>query len=210
MKIAQKNCIEFVEALSSKEAVPGGGGASALVGSIGMALGSMVCNLTIGKNKYKDYEDDIKEILSKADKIEKDLLDMIDEDAKCFLPLANAYKLPKSTCDEITIKEEAIQKALKRACEVPIDVVKTCYEAIKLHEELVDKGSRLALSDIGVGIQCLRAALLSAQLNVLININSIKDKEYVKNIRTEVDELVSRGIQICDSVYSKVEIELGK
>lgn len=210
MKISQKNCIEFVEALSSKEAVPGGGGAAALVGSIGMALGSMVCNLTIGKNKYKEYEDDIKEILSKANKIEKDLLDMIDEDAKCFLPLANAYKLPKSTCDEIKIKEEAIQKALKLACEVPIDIVKTCYEAIKLHEELVDKGSRLALSDIGVGIQCLRAALLSAQLNVLININSIKDKEYVKNIRTEVDELVSRGIQICDSVYSKVEIELGK
>lgn len=210
MKIAQKTCIEFVDALASKNAVPGGGGAAALVGSIGMALGSMVCNLTIGKKKYAEHEDVIKDILLKANKIEKDLLDMIDKDAECFLPLSKAYRLPKSTPEEIKIKEETMENALKLACEVPIDIVKTCYEAIKLHEELVDKGSKLALSDVGVGIQCLRAALLSGQLNVLININSIKDEEYVKNIRSEIDELVSKGTKICDEVYAKVEIALGK
>ncbi len=210
MKIAQKTCIEFVDALASKNAVPGGGGAAALVGSIGMALGSMVCNLTIGKKKYAEHEDVIKDILLKANKIEKDLLDMIDKDAECFLPLSKAYGLPKSTPEEIKIKEETMENALKLACEVPIDIVKTCYEAIKLHEELVDKGSKLALSDVGVGIQCLRAALLSGQLNVLININSIKDEEYVKNIRSEIDELVSKGTKICDEVYAKVEIALGK
>ncbi len=210
MKIAQKTCIEFVDALASKNAVPGGGGAAALVGSIGMALGSMVCNLTIGKKKYAEHEDVIKDILLKANKIEKDLLDMIDKDAECFLPLSKAYGLPKSTPEEIKIKEETMENALKLACEVPIDIVKTCYEAIKLHEELVDKGSKLALSDVGVGIQCLRAALLSGQLNVLININSIKDEDYVKNIRSEIDELVSKGTKICDEVYAKVEIALGK
>lgn len=210
MKIAQKTCIEFVDALASKNAVPGGGGAAALVGSIGMALGSMVCNLTIGKKKYAEDEDVIKDILLKANKIEKDLLDMIDKDAECFLPLSKAYGLPKSTPEEIKIKEETMENALKLACEVPIDIVKTCYEAIKLHEELVDKGSKLALSDVGVGIQCLRAALLSGQLNVLININSIKDEDYVKNIRSEIDELVSKGTKICDEVYAKVEIALGK
>lgn len=210
MKIAQKTCIEFVDALASKNAVPGGGGAAALVGSIGMALGSMVCNLTIGKKKYAEHEDVIKDILLKANKIEKDLLDMIDKDAECFLPLSKAYGLPKSTPEEIKIKEETMENALKLACEVPIDIVKTCYEAIKLHEELVDKGLKLALSDVGVGIQCLRAALLSGQLNVLININSIKDEDYVKNIRSEIDELVSKGTKICDEVYAKVEIALGK
>ncbi len=210
MKIAQKTCIEFVDALASKKAVPGGGGAAALVGSIGMALGSMVCNLTIGKKKYAEHEDVIKDILLKANKIGKDLLGMIDKDAECFLPLSKAYGLPKSTPEEIKIKEETMENALKLACEVPIDIVKTCYEAIKLHEELVDKGSKLALSDVGVGIQCLRAALLSGQLNVLININSIKDEEYVKNIRIEIDELVSKGIKICDEVYAKVETALGK
>lgn len=138
------------------------------------------------------------------------IFSLIDKDAECFLPLSKAYGLPKSTPEEIKIKEETMENALKLACEVPIDIVKTCYEAIKLHEELVDKGSKLALSDVGVGIQCLRAALLSGQLNVLININSIKDEEYVKNIRSEIDELVSKGTKICDEVYAKVEIALGK
>ena len=94
MKISEKTCIEFVDVLASKSAVPGGGGAAALVGAIGMALGSMVCNLTIGKKKYAEYEESVKEILTKAAEIEKNLLNMIDEDAKNFLPLSKAYGLP--------------------------------------------------------------------------------------------------------------------
>lgn len=210
MKIAEKTCIEFVDALASKSAVPGGGGAAALVGAIGMALGSMVCNLTIGKKKYAEYEETVKEILNKAGKIEKDLLEMIDKDAECFLPLSKAYGLPKNTEEEIRIKEETMEKALKVACEVPISIVRVCFEAIKLHEDLVDKGSKLAISDVGVGVQCLRAAILSGQLNVVININSIKDEEYVNKVKNEVDELVKEGVRICDEVYTKVELALGK
>ncbi|MBO3444458.1 cyclodeaminase/cyclohydrolase family protein [Clostridium sp. CCUG 7971] len=210
MKIAEKTCIEFVDVLASKSAVPGGGGAAALVGAIGMALGSMVCNLTIGKKKYAEYEESVKEILNKAGKIEKDLLEMIDKDAECFLPLSKAYGLPKSTEEELRIKEETMEKALKVACEVPINIVRVCFEAIKLHEDLVDKGSKLAISDVGVGVQCLRAAILSGQLNVVININSIKDEEYVNKVKNEVDELVKEGVRICDEVYTKVEIALGK
>lgn len=210
MKIAEKTCIEFVDVLASKSAVPGGGGAAALVGAIGMALGSMVCNLTIGKKKYAEYEETVKEILNKAGKIEKDLLEMIDKDAECFLPLSKAYGLPKNTEEEIRIKEETMEKALKVACEVPISIVRVCFEAIKLHEDLVDKGSKLAISDVGVGVQCLRAAILSGQLNVVININSIKDEEYVNKVKNEVDELVKEGVRICDEVYTKVELALGK
>src|SRR3712207_9537503 len=95
---------------------------------------------------------------------------MIDEDAECFLPLSKAYGLPSLTDEEKKIKSETMENALKKACEVPIKIVKACYESIKLHEDLVDKGSRLAISDIGVGVQCLRASILSVQLNVLINI----------------------------------------
>lgn len=210
MKIAEKSCTEFVEVLASKSAVPGGGGAAALVGSIGMALGSMVCNLTIGKKKYAEYEESIKLTLEKAGQLEKKLLDMIDEDAECFLPLSKAYGLPKETEEEKRIKEETMEKALKVACEVPINIVRVCYDAIKLHEDLVDKGSRLAISDVGVGVQCLRAAILSGQLNVVININSIKDQEYVNKVKTEVDKLVEDGVKICDEVYVKVEKALGK
>ena len=210
MNISEKTCVEFVDVLASKAAVPGGGGAAALVGAIGMALGSMVCNLTIGKKKYAEYEETIKEILSKASKLEKDLLEMIDEDAKGFYPLSKAYGLPTSTDEEKQIKEETMQKALKVACEVPINIVRACHKAIKLHEELVDKGSRLAISDVGVGVQCLRAAILSAELNVVININSIKDEEYITKVNTEVKELVEDGVKICDEVFRKVEIALGK
>lgn len=210
MNISEKTCVEFVDVLASKAAVPGGGGAAALVGAIGMALGSMVCNLTIGKKKYAEYEETIKNILSKASKLEKDLLEMIDEDAKGFYPLSKAYGLPTSTDEEKQIKEETMQKALKVACEVPINIVRACHKAIKLHEELVDKGSRLAISDVGVGVQCLRAAILSAELNVVINVNSIKDKEYVTKVNKEMKELVEDGVKICDEVFRKVEIALGK
>ncbi|WP_250673673.1 cyclodeaminase/cyclohydrolase family protein [Paraclostridium ghonii] len=210
MKIAQKSCIDFVDVLASKSAVPGGGGSAALTGAIGVALGSMVCNLTIGKKKYAEYEESVKSILEKARSLEKDLLNMIDEDAQCFLPLSKAYGLPSSTEEEKKIKAETMESALKIACEVPIKIVKVCYESIKLHEDLVDKGSRLAISDVGVGVQCLRAAILSGQLNVVININSIKDEQYVESVRNEVNRLVEDGVRICDEVYKKVEIALNK
>ena len=112
--------------------------------------------------------------------------------------------------EEKRIKAETMEKALKVACEVPLNIVRVCYEAIKLHEDLVDKGSRLAISDVGVGVQCLRAAILGGQLNVVININSIQDKEYVNKVKTEVDKLVEDGVKICDEVYAKVEKALGK
>ena len=135
---------------------------------------------------------------------------MRDKDAECFLPLSKAYGLPKDTEEEKKIKEETMEKALKVACEVPLNIVRVCHKAIKLHEDLVDKGSRLVISDVGVGVQCLRAAILSAELNVVININSIKDEEYVEKVRAELDELVKDGVRICDEVYSKVEKALKK
>lgn len=210
MRISEKTCEDFVDVLASKSAVPGGGGATALTGAIGIALGSMVCNLTIGKKKYAEHEESVKSILEKARSLEKDLIGMIDEDAECFLPLSKAYGLPSSTDEEKKIKSETMESALKKACEVPIKIVKVCYESIKLHEDLVDKGSRLAISDIGVGVQCLRAAILSGQLNVLININSIKDEKYVNELRNEINSLVEEGVKICDEVYLKVEKALNK
>ncbi|CEO14130.1 cyclodeaminase/cyclohydrolase family protein [Paraclostridium sordellii] len=210
MRISEKTCEDFVDVLASKSAIPGGGGAAALTGAIGIALGSMVCNLTIGKKKYAEHEESVRSILEKARSLEKDLIGMIDEDAECFLPLSKAYGLPSSTDEEKKIKSETMENALKKACEVPIKIVKVCYESIKLHEDLVDKGSRLAISDIGVGVQCLRAAILSGQLNILININSIKDEKYVNEVRNEINSLVEEGVKICDEVYLKVEKALNK
>ena len=208
-KIAQKSCVDFIEVLASKAAVPGGGGAAALAGAIGMALGSMVCNLTTGKKKYAQYEEAIQEILEKAAKLEEELLSMIDKDAEGFFPLSKADGLPTTTEEEKQYKAETMEKCLKVACEVPMNIVRLCYDSIKLHEELVDKGSKLAISDVGCGVQCLRAAILSGQLNVIINVNSMKDREYAEKIEKECNQLVDDGVKICDEVYKKVLVALG-
>ena len=195
-KIAEKSCIGFVDVLASKAPVPGGGGAAALVGAIGMALGSMVCNLTTGKKKYAQYEEDIQAILGKAKILQDQLLDMIDKDAEGFFPA--------NTDEEKAAKEVELERCLKLACEVPFKIVELCNESIKLHEELVDKGSRLAISDVGCGVQALRGAILSAQLNVIINVGLMKDKEYAKDLDEKCEALVKEGVEICDAVYDKV------
>ena len=150
----------------SKEPVPGGGGVSAIVGALGVALGGMVCNLTTGKKKYAEYEEDIQRIMKDAEVLKNQLMDMIDQDAENFLPLSKAYGLPRETEEEKAYKAQVMEDCLKVACSVPIDIVKTAFEAIKLHEELAVKGSKLALSDVGVGVALLRSAILGGWLNV--------------------------------------------
>ncbi|QSX08363.1 cyclodeaminase/cyclohydrolase family protein [Alkalibacter rhizosphaerae] len=210
MKMVEGSCTDFAVRLASKDAVPGGGGAAALVGAIGTALASMVVNLTLGKKKYAEYEEINKEIMAKAQKLQDDLLAMVDLDAENFLPLSKAYGLPKETEEQQKIKEETLEKCLIQACQVPVDIVKKSYEAILLHQELVDKGSKLAISDVGVGVQCLRAALISGWINVVININMIKSEDYVKQINEEVKPLVGKGTAIADEVYAQVEAMLSK
>lgn len=210
MKFVDKTCSEFVMELASKAPVPGGGGASALVGAIGSALASMVCNLTIGKKKYAQYEQELQQILNKVNELIQDLLKMVDDDAESFLPLSKAYGMPSSTEEEKKLKQQTMEIVLKQACQVPIAIVKTSFEAIKLHSQLVDKCSVLAISDVGVGVQCLRAALQGGMLNVVINISSMKDEEYVKSVKKELIPMVEEGIKLADEVYKKVEDILKK
>lgn len=195
---------EFIERLSSKSPTPGGGGVSALIGSLGTALGGMVCNLTIGKKKYEIYEEEVKEILDEVTYIQKRLFDLIKEDEDNFIPLSKAYSLPSSTDEEKKIKKETMQSCLKKASEVPLEVIRISNKAIKLHERLLGKSTILAISDIGVGIQCLRASVLSSKLNVIINIKDITDTNFVKKVEDEMNFLVDESIKICDRVYEEV------
>lgn len=204
MSLTEKSCVEFIELLSSKEPVPGGGGSAALVGAVGSALGSMACNLTIGKKKYMQYEPDVKIILEKNINLYKKLLTMIDEDAKNFLPLSKAYGMKRDTPEQIKLKEETLEKALKDACKTPISILSYCYESIKLQRELVDKCSLIVISDVGVGVQCLRSALISAHLNIIVNINSIKNQLFVNDVKFQIQPIVDNGIKIADEVYTKV------
>jgi len=207
--LIEKSCKDFVEVLASREPVPGGGGAAALVGAVGMALGNMVGNLTVGKEKYKDVEEEVKGIMKEAAVLQDKLLALVDEDAEVFKDVAAVYKMPKSTEDEKKAREEAMQAALKKACTVPLDIMKNAGEAIKLQRRLADTGSKLAISDVGVGVHCLKAALLSGKLNVDINLNGIKDEEFVKKNRLEMELLIKRSIEIADETIGIVEQRLG-
>jgi len=210
MTMVEYSCNRFMDELASKNAVPGGGGAAALSGAMGTALASMVCNLTTGKKKYAEFEDDIQRIMKEAAEIQKELMAMVDKDAENFLPLSKAYGLPKDTEEQKKHKAETLEKCLKQAGSVPVEIVEKCFEAIKLHEELVDKGSKLAISDVGVGVQALRTGIISAWMNVQININSIKDQDYVGRIEKDIKPLVKQGTDICDEVYGKVDAMLSK
>ncbi|HHW01487.1 MAG TPA: cyclodeaminase/cyclohydrolase family protein [Thermoanaerobacterales bacterium] len=208
--LIKKTCEEFIELLASREPVPGGGGAAALVGAIGMALGNMVGNLTVGKEKYKDVEKEVYEIMEKARSLQDHLLKLVDEDALVFKDVAEAYKMPKETEEQKKQKEEAMQKALKKACSVPLDIMKTARKALVLQRRLADIGSRLAISDVGVGTYCLKAAILSGRLNVIINLNGIKDEEFVKKAYEDMDELVRKSMEIADETNRIVEERLKK
>ena len=203
--MTDRSCNEFLDILASSAPVPGGGGASAMVGALGMALGSMVGNLTLGKKKYEQFQEDIKVILKEADVLQKDLFALIDEDAKVFEPLSKAYGLPKNTEEEKSNRDEIMESALRLACSVPVKIMEKVMEAIKLHEEIAVKGTRIAISDVGVGVLFCKSALLGASLNVFINTKLMKDKQYAGDINSMTEKLIEEGIKRADTVYNEVE-----
>lgn len=204
MEFYKKSCEEFVEVLASKAAVPGGGGASSLVGAIGMALGNMVGSLTVGKKKYADVEADIIELKKKADLLTADFLRLIEEDAKMFEPLSKAYGMPKETEEEKAEKARVMESCLKDACSVPVQIMEKCCEAIELHKEFAQKGTAIAISDVGVGVACCRAALLGASLNVFINTKSMTDSAYAKEMNEKAEAMIDQYVKMADDIFADV------
>ena len=200
MKFIDSSCNDFVEVLSSKAAVPGGGGACALVGAVGTALGAMVGNLTTGKKKYADVEEDIIVLLGKAAALQAELLRLVDEDAVVFEPLSKAYGIPK---DDPT-RDRVMEEALRLACTVPMDIMRLCARAIELHEEFAKKGSVLALSDAGVGAIFCKSALQGASLNVYINTQAMNDKGYAGSINAEADAILGKYCVMADDIFNDV------
>lgn len=202
------SCIEFINSLASKEPVPGGGGASALVGSIGVALGSMVGNLTTGKKKYQDVEEEIQSLLIESEALTNRLNALVAKDAAAFEPLAKAYGLPSSTEEEKLEKDKVLQQALIEAAEVPLAIAECCLEGIKILDLYAQKGSRLVVSDAGVGVIFCKAALQGAKLNVLINLKLMKDEELKAKLQKKLDSILEEGIVLADKVYQYVEGQL--
>lgn len=204
MGLQDKSCVDFVEVLASKAPVPGGGGASALVGAIGTALGNMVSSLTIGKKKYADVESLMIELKDKATLLQEQLLELVQKDADLFEPLSKAYGLPNETKEEKAKKAEVMETALRDACSVPLEIMRLCCQAIELQEEFAHKGSALAVSDAGVGVEFCKAALRGASLNVFINTKSMLDREYADKINAEANQLIEVYTAKADKIYEYV------
>ena len=208
MGFTKNTCEEFVDVLASKAPVPGGGGASALVGAIGMALGNMVGSLTVGKKKYADVEADIIALKEKATALQADFIRLVDADAEAFEPLSKAYGRPRETEEQKAEKARVMEIVLKDACAVPMEIMEKCCEAIDVIEEFAAKGSALAISDAGVGVVFCKAALLGASLNVYINTKSMADKEYAASLNEKADKMIADYSKKADEIFAAVNARL--
>jgi len=210
MSISKKTIPDFIEVLSSKVAVPGGGGASALVGAVGAALGNMVGALTVGKKKYADVEADIIKVQKQTTKLQGELLALIDKDAEDFEPLSRAYGLPANTDAEKAEKAKVMEKCLREASATPFEIMRKCAEGIRICEEFAVKGSKLAVSDAGVGVIFCKAAMMGASLNVYINTKAMTDRAYADRLNKETDAILKEYEALADKVFASVKGQLKK
>ena len=206
MDMTLETCRNFVTVLASDAPAPGGGGAAALVGAIGTALGNMVGSLTVGKKKYADVEAEIIALKAKCDDLQKQLLDQVEADEVNFLPLAKAYGIPKDDPNRDKIMEEATIIA----CSTPMKIMELCCEAIDCIAVFAAKGSRLAVSDAGCGAVCCKAALQAASLNVFINTKSLKNRDTAEELNRQANLMLNKYCQLADEIFSEVKAGFGQ
>ena len=194
----------FTELSASKDPTPGGGGVSAAVGSLASALAQMVTNLTIGKKKYLEYEEELNDIRKELDLLRINLLDCINKDAEAFKPLAQAYSMPKDSEGY----QEKLEQCLKNAANSPLLILKYCTRVIDLDERLAVIGSKLAVSDAATSVMLAQGALYGAYVNILVNTSLMKDKEYADNLNSEavklLDEYSVKALNIFDDICKRI------
>lgn len=196
---------DFAALLASSAPAPGGGGASALAAALGVALGGMVGELTVGKKKYAENEPRLRELIAEAGALRARLLELVDMDAQAFLPLAKAYRLPKDAPGRNAVME----KCLAGAAAVPMEILELSCRVIALQEELAALGSSLAVSDAGTGVVFARAAMKGAALNVLVNTRLMQNRAQAEEMNRRVNELLREYGSRADGVYERVFAALG-
>ena len=174
-------------------------------GAAAASLGMMVGNLTVGKKKYAAVEADVKEYMVKLEKLRDEMLVLIEKDAECFKPLAAAYSLPSSTDEEKAEKEKVMAEALVTACSVPLEIMEKGLDICLILEELAVKGSVMAISDVAVGVEFVRTAVLGASMNVYINTKSMNDRETAEKYNAHADELNKTVAEKADAVFDKIK-----
>ena len=202
--MAESTIYQFINELSSNAPIPGGGGASGLVAACGMALGNMVLSLTTGKKKFEQYQDEIDELIEKGNNLTDALLRGMDADAAAFIPLTMAYRMPKDTEEEQAKRDAVMEEALVTASEAPLHMMANIMEAMHLIHRIAEIGSRMAISDAGVGIQCCMAAMHGASLNVFINNKSMKNREVAEDMNRRADALIKEAELVGNRTYELV------
>ncbi|MBQ7535818.1 MAG: cyclodeaminase/cyclohydrolase family protein [Stomatobaculum sp.] len=195
-----KSSADFTALLASSSAVPGGGGASALAGAIGAALGDMVGELTIGKKKYADVEEEIKAAMTEARSLRVRLLSCVEKDAAAFEPLSKAYGIPKDDPDRNRIMEAC----LKDAAAVPLEIFDLCCEAISIQNIFAEKGSRLMISDAATGAALCRGALYGAAINVKVNTRLMKDRDYAEQLDRHIEDNLEKYAALAQEIFQSV------
>ena len=206
--IIEQPVTQFLDELASSAATPGGGSAAAIMGALGAALVSMVCNLTIGKKNYAEVEPEMRSVLHDAEALRARLTDMVAEDIAAFNGLMAAYGLPKLTDEDKAARGAAIQHALRAATEAPLACARACAEVIKLSMRAAEVGNRKVISDAGVGALAAQAALRSAALNVDINVPSLQDQAFAKACRDEMDALLASAVPLSEQAIALVKSKL--
>ncbi len=206
--LTDKPVSTFLDELASSAPAPGGGSAAALSGAMAAALVSMVSNLTIGRKKYVDVQQDIERILSRAEDLRRRCLELLDADIAAFSRVAEAYKMPRDTEEAQRARTAEIQAALKGATLVPMDLAITCAQIIELCPEIAEKGNERVVSDVGAGVLLAEAGLRSAALNVRINLSSIDDVAFVQEQQARLDQLLNSQSGLAADVLRNVESKL--
>lgn len=204
--LTTRSCGDFAAALASRTSVPGGGGAAAMAGALGIALCSMAGNFTAGKKKFAAVEGDVRRILAEAEALRIRLLELVDADADAFEPLGRAYAIPKEDPSRAQILEEAAQNA----CKAPLEMVHCCGKALLLLEEMLEKGSKLLISDVGCGALLCKAAMESAAMNVFVNTVTLRDRETARQLEQQADDALRTYLPMADAIAASVTAYLRK
>ena len=206
--LSEKPVQTFLDELASSAPAPGGGSAAALSAAIGAALVSMVANLTVGKSKYADVQDDVERILAHSETLRQRCVALLEQDVEAYTAVSAAYKMPRDTDEQKHVRSAAIQEALKGATDVPMKLAEACVEILELCPESAEKGNMRAVSDVGVGALMAEAALRAAALNVWINLGSINDESFVEREGARLEHLLQGKAALKEAIFKDVKSKL--
>ena len=198
--LTQLPCTAFIQALASRDPVPGGGGASAITGALGAALCSMAGSLSAGRKSLEASREELEQLLVQCQRIQIRLLELVEEDAAAFTPLSRAYSIPKGAPDRAKVMEQAALAA----CQPPLEIMRACCQAIDLLSEMLGRSSPALISDVGCGALLCRAALESASLNVYVNTRSLRDRTKAGALEEKADAMLEHYLPLADRISRAV------